>query len=110
MTDTGTGFRAITLEEALAEPPEPLRSGKVRINDTEPPSIDLDTDSGGVYWVEIARLQTPEEVLDGVAQVHGKTWVTDEMFRDFIELLDRGERLRPWPKNRDAEKSAGGHR
>lgn len=74
-----------------------LVSGKVRIDPTDPPSIDLDRGNGGVYQVEFRRLATPAAVLDWIAQLDEKNWVTDEMMRDFIRLLNQIGRLRPWP-------------
>jgi len=41
----------------------------------------------GHYHIEINRMNTAGEALDWIHQLHEKTWFTDEMMREFIDII-----------------------
>jgi hypothetical protein len=43
---------------------------------------------GGHYFVDLARCRSSAEVLDWIAQVSGKAWITREDVGYFVEALD----------------------
>ena len=43
----------------------------------------------GFYHIPTNRITTAGEVLDWIHQLHEKNWVTDEIMREFIDMVFR---------------------
>ena len=51
---------------------------------------------GAEYFVELKRTNTKAKILNWVHHLSGKSWMTKELLRRFIELSCQANRLKPW--------------
>lgn len=47
-----------------------------------------ENDDSDLYYVPISSLRIPSEVLDWLAQLNEKSWMTDKILADFVRAVD----------------------
>lgn len=51
-------------------------------------------DNSDLYYIDLVRLGTPGDILDWLAQLVEKSWVTDKILADFVHAVDTAVGLR----------------
>lgn len=71
------------LAETLSEPPKRQWGGWKLSDDNE--TLDFEETA---YWMYVKQLENPVQLIDWIFQLNGKTWVTPEVMKDFLNAVD----------------------